>query len=275
MSWESGTFSKIDGDFVVRGAGDFPELPRQTGDPLGGGPPLLVRDPVIIERPGYSAVTVTTIYHEGQTVRREVRSQGTFDWVEEFFGICCFSNITGWYTNSASAELPGQWQGRTWSVVDSSSPQTADVRGRTPWILIQTAEEVAHGTLRGQRQWENAGSYGTGSSRWDTDYRIERIGATPVPDPAEPLPVWTEPGEEPRREPTPEPEPAPEQAAEPEPRREDFARSFDPDTGITTESRRGPDGAVTVTRTDRDGNVISRETRPPGQPRLPSASMSQ
>jgi hypothetical protein len=49
-------------------------------------------------------------------------------------------------------------------------------------------------------------------------------------------------------------------------------QSYDPDTGVTTESRRGPDGSVTVTRTDRDGEVLSRETRPPGRRHLPEAS---
>ena len=38
---------------------------------------------------------------------------------------------------------------------------------------------------------------------------------------------------------------------------------YDPDTGITTESRKNPNGSFTITKTDKDGTVISKKTRPP------------
>jgi hypothetical protein len=48
------------------------------------------------------------------------------------------------------------------------------------------------------------------------------------------------------------------------------ASAYNPDTGITTTSQGNPDGSRTVTKTDRKGNVISRETIPAKRP--PSAS---
>ncbi len=45
-----------------------------------------------------------------------------------------------------------------------------------------------------------------------------------------------------------------------------FAGAYDPATGVTTASRMNADGTRTVTKTDRDGKVISRETfSPPGR----------
>ena len=47
--------------------------------------------------------------------------------------------------------------------------------------------------------------------------------------------------------------------AEPKNKPPDFARSTDKTTGITTKSVRNPDGSHTVTKTDKDGNVLSSE----------------
>ncbi len=48
--------------------------------------------------------------------------------------------------------------------------------------------------------------------------------------------------------------------------------SYDPKTGITTKSQENPDGSRTVTKTDKDGNVISKKTQPPRGKGTSSAS---
>ncbi len=50
-----------------------------------------------------------------------------------------------------------------------------------------------------------------------------------------------------------------------------WAESTNRATGITTRSEANPDGSHTITRTDKNGNVISRETTPPPRARGPQA----
>jgi hypothetical protein len=82
-------------------------------------------------------------------------------------------------------------------------------------------------------------------------------------------------GEVPKVEPAAEGAPrveAPQGAPEEAPKAQPWASSTDPKTGITTTSQGNPDGSRTITKTDSQGNEVSRETVPPPGKSTPSVS---
>lgn len=167
-----------------------------------------------------------------------------------------------------------------WSLADSNCVSRFRThRGWRSQVYLYPDGDLASSTIRGSIQQVTDQDYT--SYDWDTNWTVKRIGDPLPPDPNEPFPEWNEDlGEPPtsdRRsdgnapggqsaadsdDPNSEENRTTSEAQEKSSSEQDsgVASSFDPETGITTHSKKNPDGSKTITATDSKGKVRSQKT---------------
>lgn len=211
----------------------------------------------------------------------------------------------GWTGGPLPAFFFNMSRQSSWSFYPDFHPGASSALTPQPLTLVlsETAGPVSYDLLPGNRmvfytrpQGENAAAKLTGTHeffqsngypkerelKWETRWRLNRISEElekegpdqqtqtapsqpPVPPPAA-APVSTTPVTAPSTS-----QSAPSATVPPASPKAPSASSTAPETGITTESRGNPSGSRTVTRTDKQGNILSEEIIPAG-PRPFSAS---
>ncbi|MCP3874273.1 MAG: hypothetical protein GY699_14100 [Desulfobacteraceae bacterium] len=239
-----------------------------------GGPSMGILPPEdeVIERPGVYIHRKRIWYEPGFWQKKEVRLTTEYDWAgfrrpPGLFGLNPYE-IVPHQTNYLSS-IYSNVKPVTWSLGQGTGTQLFDENIDNLTFYVQSEEPLIEGTIRGIYQHPAISSRDPLDLQWESKWQLEHVGEIKVADIEIDIPAITpgvqEPGDTVVEEPAQPDSP-------PEPRSTPYASSYDPQTGITTESRGNPDGSRTVKQIDKDGNVISTRNEPgPGQG-LPSAS---
>jgi hypothetical protein len=241
----------------------------------------------VIEEPGIYIHRTKTYYEPGFVQRKQIRWSTDFDWVgfRKMPGFLPDNTNKNWYDfydpsishhrvtdgSHSDSHCCDTCNPVTWALGGGTGIQYYEEANEYFTFYTQSDESVVKGILKDVCTTYRA-SYAY-NEKFESRWSLEHVGEIREADIQVDIPqvVFGDPDSE---EPIPEAPPlAPLQPERPpEQSSPASASSYDPRTGITTESIRNPDGSRTVKQIDKNGGMISERVEPAPGERLPSVS---
>ncbi|MCP3874275.1 MAG: hypothetical protein GY699_14110 [Desulfobacteraceae bacterium] len=226
----------------------------------------------VIEKPRVQISRTKHYYEPGFVERKEISLTTWVNWMgfkrpPGFFGLNRRGIIP--HQSHYSTSLYSRENPVVWSLGEGTGIQYFDESADSFRFYTQSEEPFVEGILKGVYQYPAISSRVPLDIRWKSRWRLDHVGEIREADIKIDIPRVASSGPDPDDidvEETAQP------VIEPRTSSHGYASSYDPQTGMTTESKENPDGSHIIRQLDRNGNVISSRNEPgPGQ-RLPSAS---